>query len=108
MRLKRFNESTSEQERVFIVVIGNPDSYFGSDNFYKCFTTFMLGADYVIKYINKKYSQNFEPYLDSDGNRFFLSVEENEDFERCLSYCDGENIKIDIEDTVLHSTIIKE
>jgi hypothetical protein len=105
-RIKNFSESGEQTTKIWCVIIVDPDSPFGirsSYNHCPCFTSEMLAADHVIKYVNSRYDQKFEPFLDKNGDRFFADIDENEDYDDCLEYCKDEGIKIDIEQSTLNS-----
>lgn len=103
MKIKRFNESQDNEEIVYVVSYINEHSFSGDKKFIKAFKTQMLAADYLIKFINDNYDTNYEPFYSSDNDRYFLSVDENEDFEKCLDFCDQNQIDIEICDTKLCS-----
>jgi len=84
MIIKKFNESTTDFKKLWCVVIRDEESYLYSSG---CFTSEILAADYLIKYVNSKFNQEFEPFFDKDGNRFFTNLNENEDYEKCVDYC---------------------
>ena len=104
MRLRKFNESESKKsETIWCVVMKDEEGYIFSN---AAFTSEILAEDYFIKYVNNKYGQKFEPFFDKDGNRFFTSIDENPDLEKCLEYYDEEiypNQEIKIIETELYS-----
>jgi hypothetical protein len=69
----------------------------------------MHAADYYIEYINEDCDQKFEPFFDSNGDRFFTDIDENEDFEEAQQYVDENENDIDITilEIPLYSSISK-
>lgn len=96
MRIKKFNESTTDETiEVHCVITIDSDGYVMEDEC-KCFYEKMKAADYLIKEINRMHNTIYEPFYDSDGNRFFTSLNENDDLERCLDFLQENNININI------------
>jgi hypothetical protein len=112
MKIKRFNESSSEEmikkwdndPTIYCVIVRNSDFIDDVYNLVHCFNSDMMAADYIIKYVNHYYNQDFEVYYDNDGNRFFSSLDENEDYELCNAYCREHDLKIQITDGCYHTT----
>jgi hypothetical protein len=95
MRIKKFNESTGETIEVHCVITNDSAGYIIEDEC-KCFYEKMKAADYLIKEINRVHNTVYEPFYDSDGNRFFTFLNENDDLERCLAFLEENNIDINI------------
>ena len=95
MRIKKFNESEDRVIEVHCIIMHDSGGFVMEDEC-KCFYDKMKAANYLIKEINNEYEENFEPFYDDDGNRFFTSIEENEDWEKCLEYMRVNEIDIDI------------
>jgi hypothetical protein len=111
-KIKRFNESSDikSSKTIWCVLINDSDDYPMEDDC-KCFYDQMHAADYYIEYINYYCEQKFETFFDEDGNRFFTSVEENEDFDEATLYVDSQGtdiIDITILEIPLYSTISKD
>ncbi len=84
MKIKKFNESNSLDNHVYLVYI----SYDGgiSEEESICFDREILAADYLIKWINKIYGKNFEPFFEEDGTRLFLNISDNPDYQKCIEF----------------------
>lgn len=53
------------------------------------FSNELNAADYLIKYINKYFpppTKKFEPMKEDDGTRLFITVKDNPDFKKALTY----------------------
>ena len=109
MKIQRFNER-GLNTTIYVVTI--------DDDIY-AFTTEMLAADYLIKRVNQFITDNksytpyqwrgtdkkeFEPFYDTDGSRFFLTIDENEDYELCLEFLCDHDFKFNIDETTLYNT----
>jgi hypothetical protein len=46
-----------------------------------------MAVDFIIKYVNSRYKMEFEPFFER-GDRLFTEVDENEDWENCISWCE--------------------
>lgn len=92
--LKSFNESLSQDE-VYGVYFSsiNESDFFKSSSIdkIKLFKTHIKAADHVIRYLNERYRQNFEPMFEGD-NKLFLKVEDNPDYKKALDFI-KENLK---------------
>lgn len=119
MKIRRFNETRSypktpsseammkkwnDAPKIYCVV--NKNDNFVDDVYQNihCFKNDMMAADYIIKYVNYHYDQEFEVYYDNDGERFFSSLDDNEDYELCEAYCKEHDIKIQMVDGNYHTT----
>ena len=117
MKIRKFNESwkklsASWQEAPMIYCVVEHDENFNGNHYKRlqCFSSEMMAADYLIKYINYFHNQKFEPYFDEDGNRFFSNVDENDDYGICCSYCDELQLGISVVEGAYHTQpkVIKE
>lgn len=119
MRIKKFNEARSypktpsseemmkkwnDAPKVYCVVHKNDNFRDDVYNNVLCFNNDMMAADYIIKYVNYHHNQDFEVYYDNDGERFFSSLDENEDYELCEAYCKEHDIRISMVDGYYHTT----
>ena len=112
MKIRKFNESYWKEmklkwdssPKIWCVVTGIKDvngiemEYSPSSHFScHCFNSEILAADYIIQYVNYFHSQKFESFFDKDdGSRFFINVDENDDYINCLLYCQENDIDIKI------------
>jgi Fe-S-cluster-containing hydrogenase component 2 len=67
-----------------------------------CYTTEMLAADRMIRYINRQYDEEFERFFE-DGTRLFASIDENEDYEKCITFCEENHISVYVDNTKLYN-----
>jgi len=107
--LQNFNESLKKSNKIWCLIVADPDSQIGSNSRYvccHCFTSEMLAADYFIRLINDVYEEEFESFFDDNGDRYFSDIIENEDYERCLEYCLENQIKVDIIETNINPSPI--
>lgn len=107
MIIRRFNESQEKDNKdatVYCVSYVNRHSFSDDENHIKIFTTRMMASDYLIKLINSEYETNYEPFYSSDNDRYFSSIDENMDFEKCLEFCSEKEIDIEIYDLKLNTT----
>ena len=88
MIIRKYNESyITKSEKSYFVIIHDLDDYFGVSSVTSvcCFPSEIMAADYVIKYTNYFYKTEFESFFEED-QRLFANIDENEDYENCLSY----------------------
>ena len=83
----RFNESTQETMIYSVIVY---DSGYIDEEQSVCFRTKIDAADYFIKWVNEVCEKEFEPMKDENGDRFFTSADENEDFEKAIKFVEKE------------------
>jgi hypothetical protein len=96
MRIKKFNESKDKEiTEVHIVIMHDSRRNIMEDEC-KCFYDKMKAANFIINEVNSEYDQNFERFYDNDGSRFFLTIDENPDWEECLCYLNENEIDIQI------------
>ena len=81
-RIKSFNESSQEIKKVWIVLLFDVGGYI-DESF--AFESEMKARDKFIKLVNEHYGQDFEAYFE-DGERLFVDVNENTDFEEAIEY----------------------
>ena len=105
-KIKRFNESeSSEKQEIWIAIVFNDEHV--DFSFISCFTTEMLAWDYIIKFINREHNQDFEPFLSDNGDRFFADIDENEDFKKCIDFCEENKIVVSVKNRDLRDNPIK-
>jgi hypothetical protein len=98
MKIRKFNESSPlDIPSIYAVIVFDGGGFILEDES-KSFSNQMLAADYFIKEINDRYDKDFEPFYE-DGVRLFSSIEENEDYDKCINYsieneCDVEIIQL--------------
>lgn len=96
MKIRKFNESNNDEIiEIHCVIVNDSFGYIMEDEC-KCFDVKMKAADYLIKEINREHDQKFEPFYDNDGSRFFTSLNENGDLERCFAFLEENKINITI------------
>lgn len=93
--IKKYNESKKEGKPNLIYVVLK--SYNGLVNESFAFVNHMKAADKFIKLINDIHDTEFEPYYE-DGERLFVDVDENPDFEKAIEYVAENEISIEILD----------
>lgn len=94
MKIKKFNESSKKKEQnIYVVIHFNSGGYIIPTKS-KAFPNQMMAADYFIKSINDHHDKDFEPFYEN-GVRLFTSLDENEDYEKCINY--AINVESDIE-----------
>ena len=99
--IKKFNES--KEEKIWCVIMCDSGG-FPMEESCKSFYNKMMAADYFIKYINYSEDTEFEPFYEL-GTRLFLNIDENKDWEKCISYCEANNLDISLlEIPILTST----
>lgn len=96
-RIKYFKESLEDGNKVYILGIGNKYGYTYDEYLYYAYSSEMLAADHLIKYLNENEGQEFEPFFEDDI-RLFSSLDENDDWEECQLYCNENQIKYFIEE----------
>ena len=96
-RIKYFKESLEDGGKIYILGINNRHGFRHDDYFYYTYSSEMLAADHLIKYINDVEGQKFEPFFEGDV-RLFSSLDQNEDWEACELYCNENQIKYFIEE----------
>lgn len=107
MTIKKFeSHSTAEAIDVWCVLV-NFEDWRGQDSVkvVGCYSTEMLAADKMIKYVNKYHKTNFEPFFEN-GVRLFTSVEENPDYEVCVEYCEENRIVVYISNSKLYTNAL--
>ena len=97
MYIKKFNESKEEEKitEVHCVIMHDSGGHIMEDEC-KCFYDVMKAADFMIKEVNDQYDTKFEPFFDNDGTRFFININENEDWEECILYLEENEIDIEL------------
>lgn len=93
MRIRKFNESAKQEQNIYVVIKFDSGGFIIPEES-KAFSNQMLAADYFIKSINDHHDKDFEPFYE-DGVRLFASIDENEDYDRCINY--AINVESDIE-----------
>lgn len=89
IRIKSFNESAeNKNEDIWIVWISRQEG--ASESEIRCFKTELLAADYFINWINHNYEKDYEPFFEN-GTRLFLTVDENEDYEKARDWFNEES-----------------
>ncbi len=103
MKIKRFNESISDNQVVYCLILEDPFSLSGDEVKATCFTSEMLAFDHLIKWVNLNFEKNYEVFFDSDGNRFFSDINDNEDLDECESFCEEEGVKYEVTESTINS-----
>ena len=104
MEIKKFESySTADAINVWCVLLSMED-WRGSDSIkcIGCYTTEMLAADRLIKFVNRNYKQNFEPFFE-DNTRLFTDITQNGDYDECINFCEEKSINIYIDNTKLYT-----
>lgn len=107
MKIKKFESHSTEEVDIWCV-LSKFEDWAGQDSIkvIGCYSTEILAADKLIKYVNKHHKTNFEPFFDNDV-RLFTSVDENIDYERCVEYCRVNRIVIYTDYTKLYKNSLK-
>ena len=84
-KIRSFNESV-DLDKVWIVVVFDSGGFISDQFGYK---SKLKAADKFIKLVNEEYETDFEPFLE-DGERLFINVEDNPDFDRAIDYLNVE------------------
>lgn len=103
MKIKRFNESISDNQVVYCLILEDPFSFSGYEMTTTCFTSEVLAFDHLIKWVNLKFEKDYDVFFDSDGNRFFSDVNDNEDLDACDLFCKEERIKYEVIESTINS-----
>lgn len=99
MSIKKFskliNESSEDNDvkdikKVYIILIKEKvdDTEIISEDKILCFDRYFDAADYLINWVNDKYKTNYEPMAE-DGNRLFITVDENLDYKKAREKANG-------------------
>jgi hypothetical protein len=95
MKIKRFNESIERKGEIWVALIYSID-FPDKVSFSSSFPKEIMAYDFIIKYTNSFFKTKFEPFFDSDKERLFVEIEENEDWDNCVEYCRIHDMKFDI------------
>lgn len=100
MKIKRFNESHSLQgiedsDKIYAFIVMDNGGFIEEDESV-AFHSMFDAVDYYIRWVNDSFDEDFEPMKDEDGTRFFTSVDENPDWEKCVEYAQENEINIEL------------
>ena len=104
MKIKRFNENfeiqnwNKKSKMIYCIIVSDISGFIEDieENNSAAYDNLLDAANHYIKWVNYFEDTEFEPMKDEDGTRFFTSVEENEDWEKCIEHVEesGLNIKL--------------
>lgn len=97
MKIKKFNESNYIGDEIYCVIIRYPDNMgFGYRSSIKAFSSELKAANYVIEFCNDSHQTDYEKFIDEDGSRFFVNIDDNEDYGNCISCLEEDDTTVEI------------